>query len=297
VPLILALEFSVAACSACAQSTDYWQLVDSKGDQLPKDYAMVELNAKSDNELSDVPAYVDLILAYLGCPAAAQPGSSGESHPNQASPLATPRPCKFRKLYIDAVADGSPKGRAFAQALTESLTKSRRIELTGNPKEADALFICGDELAAYRRKEADEAKRQEAKEVDVRLAAAAGSGKPNRYISYVVESDCEDAGVDVTYGAGSGQTEQRTEQAPWLTVIPYSSDAFYYLAAQKHDGSICEVNAEMYSVNLTHGQLEILISAGSDEAVSYVAQHGHDLREASSDTGYGIASVSWSARD
>jgi hypothetical protein len=112
-----------------------------------------------------------------------------------------------------------------------------------------------------------------------------------------VETECDDKGADLTYGPGYGESEQDTVTAPWATLVPYSAGTDYYVAAQKHDGSECDIGAEIYQLSLTMDQAADLSALPGRDETSYIRDHGTQLREASSDTSYGIAEVSWAGQD
>lgn|SRR5487761_107859 len=238
------------------------------------------------NDLSEVQAYARLILRGLGCPLANPTGRKT----GQAQLL----PCKIQRLYLDPVGDGSPAGKALVRALTKILAKGARVDLAGSLKDAQALFVDATEYEVERRS-VQEATRNETEQAEAHRFAAAGRvGRVARYIAYVVETDCNDPEVELTYDVGSDQTEQRMEYAPRAELITYSSGSIYLLSAQKHDGTdYCNVSTEIYSLTFTQKQVD-LWSNSSGSPVSAIKRYGKKLREADSDMAYGIADVSYS---
>jgi hypothetical protein len=285
----LAASILLAVSSAKAQT---YELIDVKtGLSLNAG----EISVLSDRT-SDLEAYARLILNDIGCTPGRPAGDRLHSATGHQTQPARPSPCKIQKLYLDPVADGTPEGRALVRALTKTLAKSGRVALVGSRNEAQTLFVDAQEYEIEERPgwAAREARREESSSVADQFVAAGKIGRPRRYIAYVVETDCRDPQVDLTYDVGSDQTEQNTEDAPWAELITYSPGSAYLLSAQKHDGSdYCAVSAEIYSVSLTREQVD-LWSNSSGSPVSPIKRVGKKLREADSDSPYGIADVSYS---
>lgn len=167
-----------------------------------------------------------------------------------------------------------------------ALAKSGSLKLVDDRTEADAVFACRDELNEIA---ASRARAQ--------LAADAASGKRRRYIAYLVDTDCDNRKSDLTYSAGPGETQQETASSPWVSLAPYFARTVYYLAAQKHDPSTCDITAEVYGLRLTSAQSEDLDGLTERDQASYIRGHGTRLREATSDAAYGVAQVSWTGQD
>lgn len=265
------------------QLRDYWELVDTKTSEILGDYEAME---EMSNDLSQLPMYDRLILDGLGCASQSSAGRRAKDVPNQKRSGAYSAPCKIQNLYIDPAADGTPSGRALAAHLMKSLQRGGVLKLVSDRKDANAIFACRDEL-----------NEMAASHTRARLAADASSGTPLTFISYIVESGCDDKGADLTYSPGNGESEQDTVAAPWATLVFYSPRTNYYVAAQKHDGSECDISVGIYQLSLTMDQADDLRALPGRDETSYIRDHGTQLREASSDTGYGIAEVSWAGQD
>lgn len=309
---MLAAWILLAAASACGQT---YELIGAGTGQILSGSGETLLMT---GEKSQAQAYVRLILKGLGCaPAEASPTSASNRGGSTTGRTRAPL-CRIRKLWLDPAGDGSPSGRAFVNALAEMLAKDGRVELLGRPKGAQSIFADTGEYRMEQQAEerAQEAKRKQAEQAQqaaeaaqeakrkqaeraaeaLRFAAAGRVGALRHYIAYVVESDCEDTRVDVTYDVGTDQTEQNTEYAPWAELVTYAPGSSYSLLAQKHDGSdYGSVSAEIYSVRLTRRQVD-LWSSSSGSPISPIKRYGEQLREADSDSPYGIAGVSYSPR-
>ncbi|MGH9430841.1 MAG: hypothetical protein ACRD3T_04805 [Terriglobia bacterium] len=302
----------------------HWLATSYGGYCVPgHNYALVDLRTHSplsgsvriaslSNSLSNISEYARLVLGGMGCAASglAQGSQSGGAGRNGAHGHLSS--CKLHKLYIDPAADGTPEGKALVEALTKALVTDGRVDLVASRNDAEALFV---ELTKYKielkaAEAAEEAKREEAQQAQWaaqakqeaeredaaarRFAAAGKVGRPRPDIAYVVETDCDNAKVDLTFDVGTDQVEQKTEDAPWAELITYAPGSSYYLSAQKHDGSdYCSVSAEIYSVSFTRKQVD-LWSKSPGSLVLPIKRFGKKLREADSDSAYGIAGVSYS---
>jgi hypothetical protein len=276
---ILAVTFWLTATRGLAQTKDYWELVDTKTSQLLGDYASME---GLGNNLSDTPTYERFIMDGLGCSPRAGSGGSSPGSLGRGRHGERAGGCKIASLYIDPAADGTPSGRALAAAVAKALKESGRVKLVTNRKDADAVFACHDEL-----------NEATASRIRARMAADATSGRQWHYIAYVADGDCGDKEADITYRSGNGETEQETVTVPWANLALYAAGTNYYLAAQKHDSSICEISVEIYSIDLTTGQASDLEGLGRRDQVSYIHDYGSRLRTAISNSGYGIAEANW----
>lgn len=299
--------------SYCAAGANY-ELIDGKTGLPLGGSARISLMGDSP---SDAASYARAVLSALGCRSGTPPKAPGGSPAGVGSGGAGSPPCKTERLYIDPAADGSQSGRALVGALEAVIAKDGRVHILADPAAAGALFVNAGRYEMEQRAAAaaQEAKREQAEQEQVaaeavqeakheqaeqaaqarRFAAAGRVGASRHYIAYVVESDCEDKQVDVTYTVGTDQTEQNTEYAPWADLVTYAPGSFYSVLAQKHDGSdYCSVSAEIYSVRLTKGQVD-LWSNSSGSPVVPIKRYGKQLREANSDSAYGIASVSYSS--
>lgn len=150
---LLIILVCMTADPTLAQNDNYWMLVDAKSDLLLGNYLKMQ---RMDNSLSETSVYKELILKGLGCPSQdharfanqnaeptkepIQSAGSNKSTKKMPSLAEHPLPCNIHSLYIDLAADGSPPGRALAQAIKKALATDGRILLVANRSEAQALF-------------------------------------------------------------------------------------------------------------------------------------------------------------
>jgi hypothetical protein len=178
-------------------------------------------------------------------------------------------------------------GRNLATAIIKAVEKDGRVKLVANRKEADAVFACHDELVEVK-----------TSEKMAQLATDPAAGSPHRWVAYVVENlSCDDSEADLTYRAGEGETEQRRVKMPWAMLIHYADGTFYSLTAQKRDNSDCGITAAIDDIKLTNGQAEFVLGLYQRDLVLFLHRRANQLREAMSDTPYGIAGVDYAGQD
>lgn len=96
--------------------------------------------------------------------------------------------------------------------------------------------------------------------------------------------------VSITYRGGGGETSSTSSETPW---VRSPEDApIYYVSAQKQTEETCTIDVSIYTARVTLPELQKILLGGNSGWV-FLLKIGTQVKAASSDSPYGVASASW----